>query len=110
MSWGTLQSGHWQDSLWDVQLLSKEVHTFVGQGVVVVLPGELSLDETFGGQRLQGLDDIQVSSVNVLVGWLVKVLLSDNNTLCDLLVRYYEIKANTQRRWHKGRVSRHQVT
>lgn len=82
-SWGTLQSGHWQDSLWDVQLGSEVLDTFVSQGVVVVLPRELSLNETLGSQRLQSLDDVQVSGVNLLMLWLVEVLLSNNNTLCD---------------------------
>lgn len=81
--WSTLQSGQWQDTLWNVQLGSEEVHTLVSQGVVVVLPRELSLDETLGGQGLQGLDHIQVSGVNLLVLWLVKVLLSDDNTLLE---------------------------
>lgn len=79
----TLQSGHWQDSLWNVQLGSEEVNTLVGQGVVVVLPRELGLDVTLGGQRLQGLDHVQVSGVNLLVLWLVKVLLGDDNTLLE---------------------------
>lgn len=86
LGWGTLQSGHRQDTLWDVQLLSEEVHTLVSQGVVVVLPRELSLDVTLGGQGLQGLDDVQVLGVNLLVLWLVEVLLGDNNTLCLLVL------------------------
>lgn len=81
--WSTLQSGDWQDTLWNVQLGSEEVHTLVSQGVVVVLPRELGLDVTLGGQRLQGLDHVQVSGVNFLVLWLVKVLLSDDNTLLE---------------------------
>lgn len=93
LSWSTLQSGDWQDSLWDVQLLSEEVYTLVGQGVVVVLPRELSLDETLGGQGLQGLDHVQVLGVNLLMLWLVEVLLSNNNTLC-LLVYVVQQYAN----------------
>lgn len=85
LSWSTLQSGDWQDSLWDVQLLSKEVYTLVSQGVVVVLPRELSLDETLRGQGLQSLDHVQVLGVNLLMLWLVEVLLSNNNTLCLLV-------------------------
>lgn len=32
---------------------------------------------------MQGLDDVQVSGVNLLVLWLVEVLLSDDNTLLE---------------------------
>lgn len=85
LSWSTLQSGDWQNTLWDVQLLSKEVYTLVSQGVVVVLPRELSLDETLRGQGLQSLDHVQVLGVNLLMLWLVEVLLSNNNTLCLLV-------------------------
>lgn len=61
--------------------MSQELYTLVGQGVVVVLPGELSLNVTLGGQGLQSLDDVQVSGVNFFVLWLVEVLLGDDNTL-----------------------------
>ena len=81
LSWSTLQSGQRQDSLWNVQLMSQELYTLVGQGVVVVLPGELSLNVTLGGQGLQSLDDVQVSGVNFFVLWLVEVRLGDDNTL-----------------------------
>lgn len=94
LSWSTLQSGDWQNSLWDVQLLSKVVYTLVSQGVVVVLPRELSLDVTLGGQGLQGLDHVQVLGVNLLMLWLVEVLLSNNNTLC--FVSIYDEKVYLQ--------------
>lgn len=67
--------------LWQVQVLSQVLNTLLGQSVVVVLPGELSLDVTLGGQRLQGLDDVQVLGVNLLMLLLVEVLLGDDNTL-----------------------------
>lgn len=88
LSWGTLQSGHRQNTLWDVQLVSKELHTLVSQGVVVPLPRELGLDVTLRGQRLQGLDHVQVLGVDLLVLRLVEVLLSNNNTLCLLVFRW----------------------
>lgn len=50
--------------------------------VVVPLPGELGLEVTARGQRLAGLDDIEVLGVNVAVLGLVEVLLCDENTLC----------------------------
>lgn len=88
LSWGTLQSGHRQNTLWDVQLVSKELHTLVSQGVVVPLPRELGLDVTLRGQRLHGLDHVQVLGVDLLVARLVEVLLSNNNTLCLLVIRW----------------------
>lgn len=77
-----LQVGSWDNVFWQVQVVSQEFNTFFGQGVVVVLPRELSLDVTLRGQGLQSLDDIQVLGVNILVLGLVKVLLSDDNTFC----------------------------
>lgn len=86
LSWSTLQSSDWQDSLRDVQLLSEVVYTLVSQSVVVVLPRKLGLDETLGGQGLQSLDNVQVLGVNLLMIWLVEVLLGHNNTLCLLVL------------------------
>lgn len=100
-----MQSGDWQDSLWDVQLLSEEVYTLVGQGVVVVLPRELSLDETLGGQGLQGLDHVQVLGVNLLMLWLVEVLLSNNNTLCLLVYVVQQFANESQVNIEKNLVS-----
>lgn len=76
-----LQSGLWSNGLWEVEVLTQVLNTLIGKGVVVVLPGELSLNVTLRGQGLQSLDDIQVSGVNLLVLWLVEVLLGDSNTL-----------------------------
>lgn len=64
-----------------MEVLTQVLNTLIGKGVVVVLPGELSLNVTLRGQGLQSLDDIQVSGVNLLVLWLVEVLLGDSNTL-----------------------------
>lgn len=77
-----MQSGLWSNGLWEVEVLTQVLNTLIGKGVVVVLPGELSLNVTLRGQGLQSLDDIQVSGVNFLVLWLVEVLLGDSNTLC----------------------------
>lgn len=76
-----MQSGLWSNGLWEVEVLTQVLNTLIGKGVVVVLPGELSLNVTLRGQGLQSLDDIQVSGVNLLVLWLVEVLLGDSNTL-----------------------------
>lgn len=64
-----------------MEVLSEVLNTLVGEGVVVVLPRELGLDEALRGQRLESLDDVKVLGVNVLVLGLVKVLLSDTDAL-----------------------------
>lgn len=69
------------NTLGKVEVLSEVLNTLVGEGVVVVLPRELGLDETLGGQRLKSLDDVKVLGVNVLVLGLVKVLLGDTDAL-----------------------------
>lgn len=83
--WGRVsQAGLWQDTLWDMQVLSQVLNTLIGESVVVVLPRELSLDVTLRGQRLESLDNVQVLGVNLLVLGLVEVLLGNNNTLCNI--------------------------
>lgn len=67
--------------LWQMQVLSQILNTSVGQGVIVVLPRELSFDVTLGSQRLQSFDDIQVLGVDLIVLWLVEVLFGNNDTL-----------------------------
>jgi hypothetical protein len=52
-----------------------------GEGVVVVLPRELGLDEAAGVQGLEGLDDIEVLGVNVSVLGKVEVLLGHEHSL-----------------------------
>lgn len=54
----------------EVQPLPEVVETLRGQGVVVVLPGELGLDVAAGVQGLEGLDDIEVANTD-LVGRLI---------------------------------------
>ena len=53
-----------------------------GEGVVVVLPGELGLDIAAGVEGLEGLDHIEVLGVNVgMLG--LEVLLGHEHTLCS---------------------------
>lgn len=52
-----------------------------GDCVVVVLPRELSFDETLGGQTLQGLDDFEVRNIEIFVFWEVIVLFCYQDTL-----------------------------
>lgn len=59
------------------------VETLGGQGVVVVLPRELSLDIAAGGERLASLDNEQVLGVDIGVLGEVEVLLGDEDTLSE---------------------------
>lgn len=67
-----------------VEELSEVVKTLGSEGVVVVLPRELGLDEALGGERLHGLDDLEVLDVGDLrVSGSVEVLGGDEDTLCE---------------------------
>jgi hypothetical protein len=61
--------------------LAEVVNTLVGKRVVVVLPRELGLDVTAGGQGLHSLNDLQVRDINVLVLGEVVVLGGNQNTV-----------------------------
>jgi len=65
-----LDVGSRNDLSGEVQPLPEVVETLRGEGVVVVLPGELGLDVAARGQGLARLDDIEVADAN-LVGRLV---------------------------------------
>lgn len=67
----------------EVQPLAEVVETLGGQGVVVVLPGELGLDIAAGGERLASLDDKEVLGVDVGVLGEVEVLLRDEHALTE---------------------------
>jgi hypothetical protein len=66
------------------------VNTLVGKRVVVVLPRELSLDETAGGQGLHSLNDLQVGDINVLVLGEVVVLGGNQNAVYDTGLEFKE--------------------
>lgn len=53
-----LNVGGWDNLGGEMQPFAEVVETFAGQGVVVVLPRELGLEESAGGQGLAGLDDL----------------------------------------------------
>jgi hypothetical protein len=53
------------------------IDTFISEGVVVVLPRELGLDVTLGGQGLHGLDDFQIGDIDFRMLGKVEVLGSD---------------------------------
>ena len=78
-----LDVGSWDNLGWEMEPLAQVVETLWGEGVVVVLPRELGLDVTTGGERLAGLDDVQVLGVDVVVLWKVVVLLGDEDTLTE---------------------------
>ena len=67
----------------EVQPLAEVVETLGGQGVVVVLPRELSLDIAARSERLASLDDKEVLGVDVGVLGEVEVLLRDEHALTE---------------------------
>lgn len=73
----------WDNLSGKVEPFSEVVKTLGGEGVVVVLPRELGLDVATGGERLAGLDNVEVLGVNVVVLWEVVVLLCDEDTLSE---------------------------
>ena len=78
-----LDVGSWNDLSWEMEPLAKVVETLGSQGVVVVLPRELGLDISAGGEGLASLDNVQVLCVDVVVLWQVVVLLGDEDTLTE---------------------------
>lgn len=67
----------------EMEPFAEVIETLWGESVVVVLPAELSLDVSAGGEGLASLDDVEVLGVNVVVLWEVVVLLCDENTLAE---------------------------
>lgn len=78
-----LDVGSRNDLSGQVKPFAEVVETLGGQGVVVVLPGELGLDVAARGQRLASLDDEQVLGVDVGVLGQVVVLSGDENALTE---------------------------
>jgi hypothetical protein len=76
---GLLVSGG-NDTVGETQPVSEVLNTRVSESVVVVLPRESGLGVTLGGQGLKSLDNVEVSSINLVVVDVV-VLLSNNNAL-----------------------------
>lgn len=67
----------------EVKPFSEVVETLGGEGVVVVLPRELSLDVAAGVERLKGLDNEEVLGVDVGMLGKVEVLLRDQHALSE---------------------------
>jgi hypothetical protein len=74
------------------------VKTLGGQGVVVVLPRELSLDIATGVERLARLDDEEVLGVNVGVLGKVEVLLGDEDTLSEEVLRARQLETGSMQK------------
>jgi hypothetical protein len=67
-----------------VEELAEVGETLVGEGVVVVLPRELGLDEALGSEGLHRLDDLEVTDGgDVRVGRAVEVLGRDEDTVLE---------------------------
>ena len=62
---------------------SEVFDTFRSDGVVVVLPRELGLDETLRCQTLEGFDDFEIWNVEIFVFWEIEVLFGNQYTLCS---------------------------
>ena len=82
-----LDVGGGDDLSGEMEPLAEVVETLGGQGVVVPLPGELSLDIAARSQRLAGLDDKEVLGVDIGVLGKVEVLGSHENTLTEEVLR-----------------------
>lgn len=67
----------------EVKPLAQVVETLGGEGVVVVLPGELSLDIAAGVERLASLDDEEVLGVDLGVLGKVEVLRGHEHALTE---------------------------
>lgn len=82
-----LDVGSGNDLSGEVKPLAEVVETLGGQGVVVVLPRELSLDIAARVERLHSLDNEQVLGVDIGVLGKVEVLLGDEDTLTEEVLR-----------------------
>lgn len=69
-----LDVGGWDNLSWEVEPLAEVIETLWGEGVVVVLPGELSLDISTGGEGLKSLDHVEVLGVNLWMLWEIILL------------------------------------
>jgi len=80
------------DVCWQVKPFAEVVETSGGEGIVVVLPRELSLDVFSRGEGLHCLDDEEVLGVDLRVLWEIVVLLRDEDTLAkEVLVDLFPV-------------------
>lgn len=64
-----------------MEVLAQVLDTGISQGVVVVLPRELGLDELLRVQGLESLDDLQVGDIDLVMLGGVEVLLGNQDTV-----------------------------
>jgi hypothetical protein len=84
---GLTHEGLWENLSWDVEVLTKVVDTFVGQGPVEVTPCELLLDESTGLEGLHKSDDHVVGGQFALrVLCQVSVLDGDHDAILEQLL------------------------
>jgi len=67
----------------EVQPFTEVLDTLGCDGVVVVLPRELGLDETLGCQTLEGFDDFEIWNVEIFMFQEVVILLSNQYALLE---------------------------
>jgi len=67
----------------EVQPFAEVVETLRGKGIVIPLPGELSLDVAAGVEGLEGLDYVKILGFDLLMLGEVVVLLCDDNALAE---------------------------
>lgn len=92
-----LDVGGRNDLSGEVEPFAEVIETLGGQGVVVVLPRELSLDIAAGGERLASLDNEQVLGVDIGVLGEVEVLLGDEDTLTEEVLPECQFLNNSNR-------------
>ena len=71
-----------------MEVLAEVLDTGISQGVVVVLPRELGLDELLRVQGLESLDDLQVRDIDLVVLGGVEVLLGNQDTVWCIPFRF----------------------
>lgn len=76
-----LGNGVGDDGLGEVEVLTEEEDTFVGEEVVVVLPAELLSDVSTALQALHGVHNLEVRDGNLGVLGKTSILLDHNDTL-----------------------------
>ncbi len=64
-----------------MEVLAQVLNTGISQGVVVVLPRELGLDELLRVQGLESLDDLQVRDIDLVVLRGVEILLGNQDAV-----------------------------
>merc|ERR1719354_745243 len=75
--------GGWHNLRGEVEVITEVLDTLVGQGVVVVPPGELLLQVSLRDKGLAGIHDMQVGYINLSMFWCVWILLANQHSLLE---------------------------